>query len=418
MTSPGAQSSIHDSDLPAAYRTVREQSVALCAPLSVEDQGLQAVAETSPPKWHLAHTTWFFETFILRHFLPDYQVVDSAFEVLFNSYYNGIGAQYPRHQRGLLSRPSVAEVMAYRDAVDASLLALLAQDHPEWEEIEQRVTLGLHHEQQHQELLLTDIKYSFFQNPLYPAYKAVALTPSDRPAPLRWLNFSGGMVTMGHQAESFCFDNEQPAHPAFLAPYQLADRPVSNSEYLQFVSDGGYRQPRWWLADGWAKCQEANWQHPLYWVRQDGDWWEFTLHGLQPLDLNAPVCHISAYEADAYARWAEARLPTEHEVEQALKAQPVRGQLGDRGELHPRQCPSANFYGGVWEWTSSAYGPYPGFKEAPGAIGEYNGKFMANQWVLKGGSCVTSAGHIRGSYRNFFYPPDRWQFTGLRLARS
>lgn len=418
MTSPNAHPGIHYPQLPAAYQAVRAQSEALCAPLSVEDQGVQAVAETSPPKWHLAHTTWFFETFILKHFAPDYQAFEPAFEVLFNSYYNGIGAQYPRHQRGLLSRPSVAEVMAYRQAVDAALLALLDQDHPEWASIAQRVTLGLHHEQQHQELLLTDIKYSFFQNPLYPAYAPQPLAPGGRPQPLQWLDFAGGIVTAGHQGEGFCFDNEQPAHPVILAPYQLASRPVSNAEYRAFISDGGYQQPRWWLADGWAKCQAANWQHPLYWVKRDDDWWEFTLHGLQPLDPNAPACHISAYEADAYARWAGARLPTEHEMEQTLNARPVQGQFVDSGDFHPRYGANANLYGGVWEWTSSAYSAYPGFREAEGAIGEYNGKFMANQLVLKGGSCVTPVGHIRASYRNFFYPPDRWQFTGLRLARG
>ncbi|MEX1058771.1 MAG: ergothioneine biosynthesis protein EgtB [Natronospirillum sp.] len=406
------------ASLAEAYRAVRAQSVVLCVPLTVEDQGLQAVAETSPPKWHLAHTTWFFETFILKPFVPGYQVVDPVFEVLFNSYYNGIGAQHPRHQRGLLSRPSVAEVGAYRDAIDASILALLAQDHPEWTEIAQRLTLGLHHEQQHQELLLTDIKYSFFQNPIFPAYSTRPLAPAERAAPLHWLDFPGSTVITGHQDDGFCFDNEQPAHPFIVAPYQLASRPVTNAEYLAFIADRGYQQPQWWLADGWGNCQEASWQHPLYWVRQGDDWFEFTLHGLQPLDHHAPVCHLSGYEADAYARWAGARLPTEHELEQALKNQPVKGQFVESGDFHPRQHPNANFFGGVWEWTASAYAPYPGFQTAAGAIGEYNGKFMANQLVLKGGSCATPAGHIRASYRNFFYPPDRWQFTGLRLARS
>ncbi len=406
--------------LATALTAVRSQSLALCEPLTVEDFGLQAVAETSPPKWHLAHTSWFFETFILKPFAADYRSWHSAFEVMFNSYYNGVGAQHPRHQRGLLSRPGVEEIMDYRAHVDRHMQALLADEgHPARDNIFQRTILGMHHEQQHQELLLTDLKYSFFQNPLYPRYSEQPLPGADDPGPWGWLDYAGGTVTVGHEGDGFCFDNEQPAHPFILAPFQLADRLVTNADYLAFMMDDGYQRPELWLADGWAHSQQAGWRHPLYWLKQDNEWLEYTLHGLQPLSLHAPVCHLSAYEADAFARWCGARLPTEFELEHALKHSPVDGQFVDSGQYHPvLTTKTPGFYGSVWEWTQSAYSPYPGYQPADGAIGEYNGKFMANQLVLKGGSCATPASHIRSSYRNFFYPPDRWQFTGLRLTRN
>lgn len=418
------------------FTAVRQLSEDFCTPLATEDYGLQAMAETSPPKWHLAHTTWFFETFLLKPFIPHYQPHHPLYETLFNSYYNGIGQQHPRHQRGLLSRPSVAEVITYRARINELILDLLGDaNHPNHIDIVQRIRLGIHHEQQHQELFFTDLKYCFFQNPLFPTYSGTPLAHQD-PATREpgWMSFQGDIVSVGfhntgfHSTsgqgdrdfcfDGFCFDNELPAHQVLLQSFQLSDRLITNGEFLAFMDDGGYRRPELWLADGWAECQQQGWQAPLYWLQQEGQWLEYTLHGLQPLDLERPVCHISAYEADAFARWRGARLPTEFELEQALSLQPVTGQFVESGEFHPGDADGHQLYGTVWEWTSSAYGPYPGYRPAAGAIGEYNGKFMCNQLVLKGGSCVTGRDHIRSSYRNFFYPKDRWQFTGIRLAQS
>lgn len=426
------------------YVRVRTQSAALCEPLCVEDYGLQAVAETSPPKWHLAHTSWFFETFLLKPFIANYTPVNAAYGFIFNSYYNGIGQQYARHQRGLLSRPTVDEVYQYRASIDARMQDLLAeQHHPDRAAILQRTELGLHHEMQHQELLLTDLKFSLAQNPLFPAY----LSPAPRSAQrsqlaLGFSDYAGGLVTLGTDTDQqpFCFDNETPQHKTFIAPFALANRPVTNGEYLQFMQSGGYQCAELWLADGWAMSQEKEWQAPLYWMqkqltgiqedaqvrqqenRQSGEWQVFTLHGLGPLELTQPVCHVSFYEADAYARWAGARLPSEAEWEYAASAEVVAGNFVDSRRLQPQSVATSDnamqqLFGDVWEWTASSYGPYPGFAAAAGAIGEYNGKFMCNQMVLRGGSCVSDRHHIRASYRNFFYPLDRWQFSGIRLAK-
>lgn len=405
-------------DLTERFAAVRADSLRFCAPLEPEDYGLQAMADTSPPKWHLAHTTWFFETFVLRPYLEGYRAFNPAFEVLFNSYYNGIGEQFPRPQRGLLSRPLLQEVLDYRRHVDAGVEQLLAVDHPQVETVRGLVELGTHHEQQHQELFFTDIKYSLSRNPLCPAYTDGGETPGSALRPMGWLEHPGGVTAIGHSSDGFCFDNEQPAHDVLLQPFALADRLVTNGEYLAFMEDGGYRRPELWLSDGWATVCERDWRAPLYW-RESGDGWrEYSLYGLIPLDPARPVSHVSGYEADAYARWADARLPTEFEWEALAADVPVDGQFVDSHRLHPEPAVGSDrqLYGCLWEWTSSAYAPYPGYRPASGAVGEYNGKFMANQLVLRGGSCVTSRSQLRPTYRNFFYPPDRWQFTGIRMA--
>lgn len=421
-TSTAPTESTHDR-LIRQFQHTRQLSESFCQSLELEDYGLQAMPETSPPKWHLAHTTWFFETFILKVFQPEYRLWHPQFEYLFNSYYNGIGAQFPRPQRGLLSRPSVGEVLEYRHHVDECVVQLLRESDTQPDEIAQRVELGIHHEQQHQELFFTDIKYSFSANPLNPALTDTALdTSPTQGTPLQWFALAGGLTQVGATPGSFHFDNEAPRHTVFIEPFHLANRLITNEEFLDFIEDGGYRRPELWLADGWSAVQTQNWQAPLYWRQVDGVWYEFTLHGLQPLDWQRPVCHVSAYEADAFARWYGARLPTEFEWECATHNQAFQGQFVDSGQWHPQAAQRANdleqLFGTLWQWTSSAYSPYPGFQSAAGAIGEYNGKFMCNQLVLRGGSCVTSRTHVRPTYRNFFYPPDRWQFTGIRLARS
>ncbi|MBZ2188353.1 ergothioneine biosynthesis protein EgtB [Alcanivorax sp. JB21] len=419
------------------YRHVRDASLVHCASLQTEDFGLQAVPETSPAKWHLAHTAWFFETFLLRPFLQGYTEYNAGYAYLFNSYYNGVGAQFPRAERGLLSRPTVEEVIRYRAHVDHAMAQLLnQQDHRDIAVILSRTRLGLHHEYQHQELLFTDLKYNFHCNPLLPAWQPATLPVSDTQTPQTWHRFAGGLSHLGvdEEPDQFCFDNETPRHQTLLQPFRLATRPLCNAEVLAFIEDGGYRNPALWLADGWARVQEGRWQHPLYW-QQDahGAWHNFTLHGLQPLDPAATACHLSAYEADALARWAGARLPTEAEWEHAANSQlaarspaaspALSGHFLDQGMRHPTAAaadtgPLQQLFGSVWEWTANSYSPYPGYRPAAGAIGEYNGKFMCNQLVLRGGSCVSARQHIRPSYRNFFYPGDRWQFSGVRLARD
>jgi ergothioneine biosynthesis protein EgtB len=409
------------------YRETRDQSVAFCAPLENEDYGLQAEAFASPPKWHLAHTTWFFETFLLKPFVADYVTPDPRYEMLFNSYYNGIGEQFPRPQRGLLSRPTVAQVLDYRVYVDDAMASLLADEsHPRRDIINARAVLGVEHERQHQELFFTDIKYSLSINPLLPIYLEAAAAPTGAAMPLQWLSYEGGLVETGFDGDGFCFDNELPRHKTFLQAFELANRLVSNGEYQQFIDDGGYERPELWLADGWTTVQTQGWQAPQYWLQRDGEAMEYTLHGLRPRQPATPVCHVSGYEADAYARWAGARLPTEPEWEIAATLSAAAGAsiagCVDAGHYHPRAAEDSvglqQLYGDCWQWTQSAYSPYPGFAPSPGAIGEYNGKFMSNQWVLRGGSCVSTAGQLRPSYRNFFYPQDRWQFSGIRLARN
>lgn len=418
------------------FLAVREVSEQLCKPLQQEDYLLQAMASTSPAKWHLAHTTWFFETFLLKPYYSGYQVYHPKFEILFNSYYNGIGQQYSREQRGLLSRPTVEQVYAYRAHVDSAMRSLLDSPRAESaQEINERVMLGCHHEQQHQELFFTDLKYCWFQNPLLPVYSEQEIPKALPPGPIAWQSFSSGLRDFGYEStEGFCFDNELPRHPQYVPDFGIANRLVSNAEYAQFIADDGYQRPDLWLADGWAAIAEQS-KHstclaPLYWIKDEDQWLEYTMHGLAKLDPNRPVAHLSAYEADAYARWAGARLPTEFEWETSVQQTPNKddsseehvGQFMNTALVHPvysdaRQS-TDNVTGQLWQWTSSAYAAYPGFKAAKGAIGEYNGKFMANQLVLRGGSCVTSADHYRHSYRNFFYPPDQWQFTGLRLAKD
>ncbi|MFO7550269.1 MAG: ergothioneine biosynthesis protein EgtB [Haliea sp.] len=415
-----------NSQLPEQYRAVRQASEQFCAPLAIEDFGLQAAAETSPPKWHLAHTSWFFETFLLSVFLPGYQAPWPDYTYLFNSYYNGIGEQFPRPRRGLLSRPTLEQVYAYRRWVDAQMLELLsAEELANHSQVLARTRLGIQHEQQHQELFFTDLKYSFSCNPMNPVYR-ICEEPEygadETPLPGDWQEFAGGESTIGHRGDGFCFDNELPVHRVLLQPFRLATRPVTNADYLAFVEAGAYQQPEWWLADGWAELQQQRWCAPLYWRQRDGAWFEYTLHGLQPLRMHSPVVHVSAYEADAFARWSGCRLPSEAEWEHAARACPVTGQFIETGICHPiavnRDSGMQGMFGSVWEWTSSSYSPYPGFSAAEGAVGEYNGKFMCNQLVLRGGSCVSSQSHLRSSYRNFFYPRDRWQFSGIRLAKN
>ncbi|MFL6675738.1 MAG: ergothioneine biosynthesis protein EgtB [Massilia sp.] len=397
------------------YDEVRQRSLRLAEPLSPEDCCAQSMPDASPVKWHLAHTTWFFETFILEPREAGFAPFHPAFRVLFNSYYNGVGAKHPRPQRGLLSRPSLDEVRAYRLDVDRRMARLLAT-HDADAALAALVQLGLQHEQQHQELMLTDVKHLLAHNPLHPAYLDAPLAPSNPAAPAGWLRFEGGIGAIGHEGDGFCFDNELPRHRVLVAPFALASRLVTNGEYREFIAAGGYREPSLWLSEGWDRVCAGEFAHPLYWVPADGEWMEFTLHGLRRLDPARPVCHVSLYEADAYARWRGARLPTEAEWELA-----AHGLAAAAGSLHPAAAAGAEgldqMFGACWQWTSSSYAPYPGYAPAPGALGEYNGKFMVNQYVLRGSSCVTPAGHPRASYRNFFPAGARWQFTGIRLAR-
>lgn len=399
------------------YQAVRAQTEALCQPLAIEDYGVQPMLDASPPKWHLAHTTWFFETFLLKPFVAGYAPFHPAFEYLFNSYYDGVGAQFPRPDRGTLSRPTVAQVLAYRRHVDEAMAPLLAADG----EVRSRIELGLHHEQQHQELMVTDVKANLGSNPLKPPYRAAEMVAASSPRPLGFVQFSGGVEEVGaNLGTGFRFDNESPRHKVWVDDFALADRLVTNGEYAAFVKDGGYQAPALWLSEGWAWRRQHGVVAPMYWRQTDGGWLEYRLDGERELAGDAPVAHVSYFEADAYARWAGARLPTEAEWEAVAASQPVRGNFAD-GTLHPQPAgdvPLAQLFGDCWEWTSSSYGPYPGFRPLAGTLGEYNGKFMSSQQVLRGGSCATPAGHVRATYRNFFHPKDRWQFTGIRLARS
>ncbi len=401
------------------YEAIRRQSVALCAPLKREDFVVQSMPDASPTKWHLAHTTWFFERFVLREAILDLAPYNEAYEFLFNSYYDAVGPRQARDKRGLLTRPTIDEVLGYRHYVDERMSELLSTTEMR-EDLASRVELGLHHEQQHQELLLTDLKHAFSLNPLQPAYCGATPRPVGDVSALHWHGFSEGLREIGAEPGSFCFDNEQPRHRVYVQSFALAHRLVTNGEFLQFISDGGYDRPSHWLADGWALVQTQSWRHPLYWSERLDT--EFTLAGRRPIDAAEPVCHLSYYEADAYARWAGARLPTEAEWEVASRTRGPSGDFVENGRLHPSAATPGpqlqRMLGSVWEWTASPYTPYPGFRAGAGAIGEYNGKFMANQYVLRGGSCATPENHIRRSYRNFFYPHQRWQFTGVRLARN
>ena len=419
------------------FQAVRGQSVALCEPLLPEDTVVQPMLDVSPPKWHLAHTTWFWEMFLLREYLPDYRVFHPDYAFLFNSYYNSLGSRVNRADRGTLSRPPLHDVYAYRAAVDAQMQRLLEQQADTlppafWEVFE----LGLQHEQQHQELLATDIKYILSTSPLAPSYlneellgeKASSADDSSSLAPqAAWLPVPGGVYRIGFEEEGFCFDNEQAPHDTYVADFELQNRLVTNAEYLEFMEAGGYRDFRYWLGEGWDLGQQQGWEAPLYWVLREGQWHRFTHHGLQPVNMAAPVTHVSFYEADAYAQWRGCRLPTEQEWEIAarrFRPDKAAGTFLESGLLDPQPLPATaapdqchQLLGDAWEWTYSAYHAYPGYQRAAGALGEYNGKFMVNQLVLRGGSCATPESHIRLTYRNFFHADKRWQFTGIRLAR-
>lgn len=414
------------TDLAAAYARVRAHTERLAAPLSPEDAIVQSMPDASPAKWHLAHVTWFFETFVLAPELAGYQLFDADFGYLFNSYYEAVGPRHPRPQRGLLTRPGLDRVLAYRAHVDAHMAALFAKG-VRTHEIARLIELGLAHEEQHQELLLTDILHAFSCNPTDPAYVSPKACASEGAAPLGWVEVPGGVHMIGHRTAGFAFDNEGPAHDVLLRPTRLADRLVTNGEWQAFIADGGYGRPDHWLSDGWATVAAEGWTAPMYWEDRDGAWHQFGLDGLRPIDPDAPVAHVSYYEADAFARWAGKRLPTEAEWEVAAclhGGAADRGHFQDGGRFRPSPRAAApggamaQAFGDVWEWTQSAYQPYPGFRPAPGAVGEYNGKFMCSQQVLRGGSCLTAPGHVRASYRNFFYPNQRWQMVGLRLAED
>jgi len=408
--------------LAGRYREVRDRTEWLCAPLSAEDQTAQSMPDASPAKWHRAHTTWFFETFVLRPLHAAYQPLDERYAYLFNSYYNAVGPQYFRPHRGLVTRPGAEAVGEYRAHVDAAMLDLLQGRAPLSGEVAaDTVELGLNHEEQHQELILTDVKHLLAHNPTWPVYRERAARRAVKPPALAWRAFSEGVCEIGHGGKGFAFDNETPRHKVFVQPFALATRLVTVGEYLEFIDDGGYRRPELWLSDGWRVVQERQWQGPAYWLEDDGGRRVFTLGGSRDLDPAEPVCHVSHFEADAYARWAGARLPTEAEWEVAATDQPVAGNFMESGNFHP--VPTGGdggspLFGDAWVWTQSAYLPYPGFRPPEGAIGEYNAKFMSGQMVLRGGSCATPRGHIRATYRNFFPPDARWQFTGIRLARD
>ena len=398
------------------FTQVRERSEALTASLSAEDMMLQSMEDASPAKWHLAHTTWFFEEFILKPHVSDYQTPDDRFAFLFNSYYVQAGPRHARDKRGLISRPDVDAVLSYRSYVEDAMRDLLAAGRDETPLIEQLTELGCHHEMQHQELLITDFLHALSYNPLMPAYRDPEPMPVTQEVPLEFNAHDGGMTMIGHSGDEFAYDCEQPKHQSFLAPYRLANRAVTNRDWIEFIDDGGYQAAPLWLMDGWATCQREGWEHPLYWWKQDDVWWTYTLRGPQPVNLDAPVVHVSYYEANAYACWANARLPTEQEWENAACDTPLRGNFLESNALRP--LPGGGLWGDVWQWTQSPFSPYPGFRPPEGAIGEYNGKFMVNQFVLRGGSCATPRAQIRPTYRTFFYPHQRWQMLGLRLAKD
>jgi ergothioneine biosynthesis protein EgtB len=425
VSSPRNAASVDLSQFTALYQSVRRCTEQLCEPLATEDYVVQSMPDASPAKWHLAHTSWFFETFVLAAHVPGYQPFHPQFRVLFNSYYNAVGPRWSRAERGILSRPTVAEVYAYRAHVDEAMT--------EWcqsrlsavpAEVARTLVLGLHHEQQHQELIVTDLKHALACNPLHPIYRPPPVSTVEVRAP-EWRMFPGGLVTVGHAGDGFAFDNESPRHEVYLQGFRLANRLVTNAEYLDFLSDGGYQRPELWLSDGWAVRQTEEWTAPLYWLQQDKEWSVMTLGGLLPLNPAEPVCHLSFYEADAYARWAGARLPTEAEWETAAATVPLAGHFLESWRFHPAPTaapddhgPLFQMYGDVWQWTASPYVGYPGYAPAHGALGEYNGKFMCNQMVLRGASCATPRSHARRTYRNFFPPDARWQFTGIRLAQD
>ncbi len=434
------------------YRDVRDFSKLLTRDLEPEDCVVQSMPDVSPTKWHLAHTSWFFETFVLKKFLAGYVSAIPEYAFLFNSYYNAAGSMHRRDLRGLISRPTVTESFRYRENIDRCIEELVSSASDELlDEIEPVLTLGLHHEQQHQELLLTDIKHVLAQNPLHPVFRKAAADVSPAPPPIGFIDFDETIVSVGHRGRSFSYDNEGPQHRALVPAFSLASRLVTCGEYIEFIEENGYGQPEFWLSLGWITVNEQRWEAPLYWEKRDGEWWHFTLSGFRRVDSHEPVTHVSYFEADAFANWSGARLPTEFEWERAAQNEPMEGNFVESERFHPasasvilsradregshdqlniapskvRSLASARddrklwqLFGDAWEWTRSSYSPYPGYRAAPGALGEYNGKFMCNQYVLRGGSCATSRSHIRRTYRNFFQPEKRWQFTGIRLARD
>jgi len=419
---PSSISLTNPSEAQRAYQEIRKASEDICQPLAIEDMGIQSMNDVSPPKWHLAHTSWFFETFVLKKALAGYQAFHPQFNYLFNSYYQGMGEHHPRPQRGLISRPTFQEVLQYRNFVDEKMMTLL-QEMKSWPDMSHIIEIGLHHEKQHQELLLTDIKHILYTNPLHPVYqKSDNFLPQTLP-PLDWVEFTEGLIEIGYHGIGFSYDNEGPRHKRFLEAFQLSNRLITNGEYLEFVESDGYTNPLLWLSDGWDRVQKDQWLSPLYWEKRGGQWWHFTLSGMRLLCSEAPVSHLSYYEAEAYARWQQKRLPTEIEWEYAASFLPnLSGNFLDSHSLqplpaNPKQAKKLQqMFGDVWEWTQSPYSPYPRFQPTLGALGEYNGKFMCNQMVLRGGSCYTPAHHIRNTYRNFFPPHSRWQCSGFRLA--
>ncbi len=410
------------AELLACYDDVRATTARLCEPLSAEDMLVQSMTSASPTKWHLAHTTWFFETFVLAH-RPDHRPFHESFCYLFNSYYNAVGDRLPRLSRGLISRPPLDEAFRYRAHVDAAMRRLLVAGAAS-AKLRQLTLVGLHHEQQHQELILTDIKHALGSNPLLPAYRAQHADVAGVAPPLRWVDHPGGLLAVGHDGPGFAYDNEYPRHPVFLRPFRLASRLATCGDFLAFLDDGGYARPELWLSDGWDLCRQQQWQAPLYWEKRDGRWWHYTLHGPRPVREDEPVTHVSFFEADAFARWAGARLPTEAEWEAVASAAPLSGSFLEAGRLHPAAAAEANgaaaqLFGEAWQWTASAYLAYPGYRMPEGALGEYNAKFFgAGQYVLRGGSCATPRSHLRATYRNFFPPETRWQFSSIRLAQD
>lgn len=411
--------------LSTRFACIRNDTERLCARLDPEDCVAQSMPDTSPAKWHLAHTTWFFEAFVLNEYIPEYTAFDPAFGYLFNSYYNGIGERHPRAARGHLTRPTLREVHAYRTHVDTRLLAFIGDDGDKANtELERVIEIGLQHEQQHQELILTDIKHLFAQNLMLPVYRASLPSSTGSAETLGWVPVPQGLHTIGHGDDGFSYDNERPEHRVFVEGSQIADRLISNGEYRDFIADGGYRRPDFWLDAGWATVQREDWQAPLYWRGGPDGYSEFTLAGERDLFSAEPVSHVSLIEADAFARWAGARLPTEAEWEVACGTRAVEGNFVESERMHPaaakahRGAPLRQLFGDLWEWTSSSYAAYPGYRPDAGTLGEYNGKFMCDQWVLRGGSCASSKSHLRSTYRNFFHAPDRWQFTGIRLAKE
>lgn len=406
------------------YDEVRDATEQLTLPLEIEDFVIQAMENTSPTKWHLAHTSWFFETFILKKAIDDFDSLHPQYSYIFNSYYVQTGDPHCRDKRGNLSRPTVKKVFEYRKYVDQKMHEFIEglsdEGLEEWLPV---IEVGLHHEQQHQELMVTDLKYMFGQNPLYPIYIETRRPKIESLPEINWISFDEGLYSVGHEGGSFGYDNEFPAHKTYLQDFEIADRLITNGEFIEFIEDGGYKDPKWWLDEGFATVKEEEWEWPLYWVKRNGEWYHFTLSGLEKLDPNEPVCHVSYFEADAYARWAGFRLPTEEEWEVAARDVPLEGNFVEKEHYHPASVKAEKeglkqMFGDVWQWTKSSYTAYPGFEPFPGKLGEYNGKFMVNQYVLRGGSCATPESHFRRTYRNFFHTDARWQFTGIRLAKD